>query len=197
MPPPPPGGRGRKGLIIGIVAGVVVLVLGVVAVLAFTVFDGDDDDPAAEDETSASADASRTDEPSEPAEEPTESDEIGMPVPSDLVDLTDSPEEDPTITARAFLDSLLEGNCLAVEGLSTPEYFASEFTDQDGCEAVAGDLELSNAEYTFDEPTIVGSYATVTGDVYAPTTGKTLDSTWLLNGSTGEWLINGYSYTEK
>ncbi|MBM0127656.1 hypothetical protein [Pimelobacter simplex] len=191
-PAPPTGGGGsKKGLVIGIVAGVVVLVLGVVAVLAFTVFKGDDDKPSAKDDTSESAEA--TDE----AEDPTE--ETDEPTETDETDDADVPTDDPTITARAFLDSLLEGNCLAVEGLTTPDYFASEFTDQAGCEAVAGDLEMSNAEYTFKdpEPTLDAYVVNVYGDVYAPNTGKTLVSTWALDGTTGEWLVSGYSYTEK
>ncbi|TNM50150.1 hypothetical protein FHP29_01055 [Nocardioides albidus] len=188
--PPSSGGGRRKGLIIGIVAGMVVLVLGVVAVLAFTVFDGDDDKASAKDDESsattddASDDTDETDEPTEETEE---------------TEGADLPEGDPTITARAFLDSLLEGDCLAVEGLTTPDYFASEFTDQAGCEAVAGDLEMSNAEYTFKEPepTLDATIVNVYGDVYAPSTGKTLDSTWALDGTSGEWLVGGYSYVEK
>lgn len=190
--PPAGGGGGKKGLIIGIVAGVVVLVLGVVAVLAFTVFKGDDDKPAAKDDTSETTEATdETEEPSEETEEPTDE-------PTETDD-SDVPTDDPTITARAFLDSLLEGDCLAVEGLTTPDYFASEFTDQAGCEAVAGNLEMSNAEYTFKdpEPTLDAYVVNVYGDVYAPNTGKTLVSTWALDGTSGEWLVSGYSYTEK
>ncbi|GAA4086998.1 hypothetical protein GCM10023066_21500 [Nocardioides kongjuensis] len=191
FPAPPAGGGGKKGLVIAIVAGAVVLVLGIVAVLAFTVFKGDDDKPAAKDDTSKTAeptdDATETDEPTD---EPTE---------TESTDGADVPTDDPTITARAFLDSLLEGDCLAVEGLTTPEYFASEFTDQAGCKAVAGNLEMSNAEYTFKdpEPTLDAYVVNVYGDVYAPNTGKTLDSTWALDGSTGSWLVSGYSYVEK
>ncbi len=191
FPAPPAGGAGKKGLVIAIVAGAVVLVLGIVAVLAFTVFKGDDDKPAAKDDTSKTAeptdDATETDEPTD---EPTE---------TESTDGADVPTDDPTITARAFLDSLLEGDCLAVEGLTTPEYFASEFTDQAGCKAVAGNLEMSNAEYTFKdpEPTLDAYVVNVYGDVYAPNTGKTLDSTWALDGSTGSWLVSGYSYVEK
>lgn len=200
--PPAGGGGGRRGLIIGIVAGVVVLVLGIVAVLALTVFDGDDEPSARDEETAQATDEAEepTDEASdEPTEDPDDSDGTDdTEDPSDdLTALGDGPDEDPNITARAFLDSLLEGDCLAVEGLSTPDYFASEFTDQAGCEAVAGDLEMSNAEYTFDDAIVVGSFATAHGEVYAPTTEKTLMSTWLLEGSTGEWLVNGYSYVEK
>lgn len=56
---------------------------------------------------------------------------------------------------------------------------------------------MSNAEYTFDEPVTLSTFSTVTGDVYAPNTGKTLDSTWILDGETGTWLISGFTYTEK
>jgi len=56
---------------------------------------------------------------------------------------------------------------------------------------------MSNAEYTFEDPTMVGDIAEVKGDVYAPNTGKTLVSTWALDGSSGEWLVSGYSYVEK
>ena len=68
-----------------------------------------------------------------------------------------------------------------------------------GCKAVAGNLEMSNAEYTFKdpEPTLDAYVVNVYGDVYAPNTGKTLDSTWALDGSTGSWLVSGYSYVEK
>ncbi|KAB2812494.1 hypothetical protein F9L07_12070 [Pimelobacter simplex] len=200
FPAPPTGsggGGGKKGLIIGIIAGVVVLVLGVAAVLAFTVFKDDDGDKKASDEKtsqSPSDDATTestdsTESTDEPTDEPTDTASTGG--------LGDAPSEDPKITAQAFLDSLLEGNCLAVEGLTTPDYFASEFTDQAGCKAVAGNLKMSNAEYTFEEPTTVGDIAEVKGDVYAPNTGKTLVSTWALDGSSGEWLVSGYSYVEK
>ncbi|WP_408897070.1 hypothetical protein ACJ5H2_19370 [Nocardioides sp. R1-1] len=173
----------------------VVLVLGVVAVLALTVFDGDDE-PSARDDASAqsSDDTDETDE----TDRPTEDTDDGSEDPSeDLTALGEGPDEDPNITARAFLDSLLEGDCLAVEGLTTPDYFSSEFTDQAGCEAVAGDLEMSNAEYAFEDAIVVGSFATTSGEVYAPTTDKTLMSTWMLDGSSGEWLVDGYSYIEK
>ena len=190
-PPTGGGGGGKKGLIIALVAGVVVLVLGAVAVIALVVLKDDDGDKKASDEkTSQTPSDDATTESSEPTDEPTESDTTETTG-------TDVPSEDPTITARAFLDSLLEGDCLAVEGLTTPEYFASEFTDQAGCKAVAGNLKMSNAEYTFEDPTINAQIAEVKGDVYAPNTGKTLASTWALDGSTGTWLVSGYSYVEK
>lgn len=194
-PPPNGGGGGKKGLVIGIIAGVLALVIAG-GVLAFVLLSGDDDDKssARDDDSSQSSSASESASESE-----SESESASAFTPSDPAtsDFLTAPTEDPTITSRAFLDSLLEGNCLAVEGLSTPAYFASEFTDQAGCEAAAGNLEMSNAEYTFDEPVTVGAFSTLTGDVYAPNTGKTLDSTWILDGTSGEWLVSGYSYVEK
>ena len=193
--PPPSGGGGKKGLIIAIVAGVVVLVLGVVAVLAFTVFK-DDGDKSADDKPTKAAESSKTTESTD-ATEPTETestDQVDLPTESTGLD---APAGDPKITARAFLDSLLEGDCLAVEGLTTPDYFSSEFTDQAGCKKVAGNQKMSNAQYDFQEPVVVGPIATVNGDVYAPSTGKTLVSTWILDGTSGDWLVSGYSYTEK
>ncbi|KRA38757.1 hypothetical protein ASD81_09180 [Nocardioides sp. Root614] len=190
---PPPSGGGKKGLIIGIIAGVLALVVAGAVVLILVLGgddDGDDNDSARDRDSSEST--SPSDESSESESESTPTEET-----SETSGFGDSPDEDPTIIARAFLDSLLEGDCLAVEGLTTPTYFSSEFTDQAGCEASSGDLEMSNAEYTFDDPTTFGSVSTVTGDVYAPNTGKTLDSTWILDGTSGSWLVSGYTYVEK
>lgn len=191
--PPPNGGGGRKGLVIGIIAGVLALVIAG-GVLAFVLLSGDDDDKssARDDDSSASNSASES-----PSESESASESAFTPSATESSDFLTAPTEDPAITARAFLDSLLEGDCLAVEGLSTPTYFASEFTDQAGCKAAAGNLEMSNAEYTFDEPVTIGSISTLTGDVYAPNTGKTLDSTWILDGTSGQWLVSGYNYVEK
>lgn len=190
--PPPNGGGGRKGLVIGIIAGVLALVIAG-GVLAFVLLSGDDDKSSArDDDSSASNSASES-----PSESESASESAFTPSATESSDFLTAPTEDPAITARAFLDSLLEGDCLAVEGLSTPTYFASEFTDQAGCKAAAGNLEMSNAEYTFDEPVTIGSISTLTGDVYAPNTGKTLDSTWILDGTSGQWLVSGYNYVEK
>ncbi|MBM9458598.1 hypothetical protein JK386_01645 [Nocardioides sp. zg-536] len=196
--PPPGGGGSKKGLIIGILVGVVALVVVAALVVVLVVSGGDDgdDDSVADDTSSATTSDSPTDSATDsPTATPTES------TPTEVVTseppVTNAPSGDPTITARAFLDSLLEGDCLAVEGLTTERYFVREFTDQAGCKRSAGNLEMSNAEYTFDEPVTVATISTVTGDVYAPNTGKTLASTWLLDGSTGEWLVSAYSYVEK
>lgn len=190
---PPPSGGGKKGLIIGIIAGVLALVIAGAVVLFLVLGNDDDGDDSARDNDSS--------ESSSPSDEPSESESESESTPTETTSETagfgESPDEDPTITARAFLDSLLEGDCLAVEGLTTPTYFSSEFTDQAGCESAAGNLEMSNAEYTFDEPTTFGPISTVTGDVYAPNTGKTLDSTWILDGTSGSWLVSGYTYVEK
>lgn len=191
--PPTGGGGGKKGLIIGIIAGVLALVVAG-GVILFLVLSGDDGD----DDKSARDGASSSQSPSESASEsPSESASFASPSAVETSDFLTAPTDDPKITAQAFLDSLLEGDCLAVQGLSTPTYFSTEFTDQAGCEAVAGNLEMSNAEYTFDEPVTIGAFSTVTGDVYAPNTGKTLDSTWILDGSSGTWLVSGYTYIDK
>ncbi|WP_435770666.1 hypothetical protein [Nocardioides sp. SYSU DS0651] len=192
--PPTGGGGSKKGLIIGIVAAVVVLVLAVGAVLFFVLGDDDDDNKTAkDDETSQSASSSPTSE--SPTTEAPPTTEV-PPTTETTTDGGQTPTDSPTIASQAFLDSLLEGDCLAVEGLSTPEYFKREFGDQAGCKANAGNLEMSNAEYTFDDPVITNTTALVTGDVYAPNTGKTLNSIWTLQASGGQWLVDGFTYTE-
>lgn len=200
FPPPPGGGGSKKGLIIGIIVGVVALVLALTLVLVL-VLGGDDDkdDKRASDDDSSQSDSPSADESSDFSSPTEDSSPSSLTSPTDGVSSysTETPAGDPKVTAREFLDALLEGKCTEVESLSTPTYFASEFTDQAGCQKVAGNLSMSNAEYTFDEPVTFGSFSTVTGDVYAPNTGKTLDSTWILDGSSGSWKVSGYTYVEK
>jgi hypothetical protein len=191
--PPTGGGGSKKGLIIGIIAGVLALIIAAVVVLVLVLGgDDDDDDKTATDDTTSET----TEDTESPSEDPSTEDTPTEIETSETGTGGEAPTESPTITSQAFLDSLLEGDCLAVEGLSTPDYFQREFKDQAGCKANAGNLEMSNAEYTFDDPVITDTSAIVTGKVYAPNTGKTLNSIWTLEASDGTWLVDGFTYTE-
>ena len=76
-----------------------------------------------------------------------------MTTPTDVTtppttDTGGGPTEDPTITAQAYLNSLVEGNCLAVEGLSTPEWWQATFGTQRRCERQSDNsAEMTTAVY--------------------------------------------------
>jgi hypothetical protein len=174
FPAPPTGGGGKKvGLIIGIVVAVLVLIGGGVTA-GIVLLGGDDDEDAKRPKVTKTitADTSPT-EPTEP-----ETSDVGVPT------------DDPTITARAYLDSLVTGDCLAIQGLSTPEWFSAEYGDQAGCQAEAGMAEMSGAQYDFEpsSPAEDGSQ-TIIADITGPD-GTTFVGTWTVVPSEDTWLVD-------
>ncbi|GAA4819191.1 hypothetical protein ACFQ0K_10565 [Nocardioides caeni] len=193
FPAPPAGGGGsKKGLVIGIIAAVAVLVL-IAGISLFFILrddDGDDDNRASDDssETSSSDDPSEggsSDASDEPSDDPS----------FETSDVTDPGSEvfgEPTTTAEEFTDAYIEGNCSLMESYSTTTWYQNEYGS--GCETLPDAPDMSSAEYTFDDPTIIGTTAVLTGELYIADSGETYTCTWNLDGTSGYWLVNEFSY---
>jgi hypothetical protein len=197
--PPTGGGGGKKiGLIIGIVVAVLVLIGGGITAAILLLGGDDDGDDDAKDpvtvtrtaETSATSDVTATATATEVTSSPTE-------VTSEPTDTGGLPAEDPQIVSQAYLDSLVTGNCLAVQGLSTPEWFSSEYGNQKGCKRASGNQSMSSAVYDFDEAVDNGDgtitqTATVTDS--SDTSGTEYTATWELepNDDNTAWLVDGF-----
>ncbi len=186
--PPPSGGGKKTGLIIAIVGVVLLLIAGAV-VAAFLVLGGDDDDDDAKDPVTATVTAESstpTDVTTPPTTDVTT--EVTTPTTSDTPTV---PTEDPTITAQAYLDSLVTGNCLAVEGLSTPEWFSTEYGSQRGCKKESPNADMSQAQYDFEKPSDNGDGTrTVIATVTAPDV--SFSATWIMTPSDDgtTWLVD-------
>ncbi len=106
------------------------------------------------------------------------------------------PTEDPTITAQAYLNSLAEGNCLAVEGLSTPEWWSSAYGSQRACKQDAGNQEMSSVTYDFPTDPVDngdGTYTIVaTVSDTTDTSGTTYTATWTVvpTDDNTTWLVD-------
>ncbi|MEZ0577143.1 hypothetical protein [Nocardioides sp. MH1] len=201
-PPPPPGGGygapptggggGKKvGLIIGLVV-LLVLLIGGGAWAAVAAFGGDDSDDSPKKTvtiTSTAPTAPSTDlSASTATSAPTE-----VTTPTEVTSSTAGgvPAADPQITARAYLDSLVTGDCLAVEGLSTPEWFSSEYGNQKGCKKASPNADMSAAEYEFQPAADNGDGSiTLVAKVTAPGTDG-FTATWSLvpNDDGSDWLV--------
>ncbi|WP_188111301.1 hypothetical protein [Nocardioides antri] len=201
-PAPPTGGGGGKklGLILGILGGVLLLVLILIAVLFWPIGlltddDGDDDaTPKVTRTITASTEASSpTTSPTEVTTTPTT--ELTTELTTDA---GTPPLEDAEITAIAYLNSLVEGNCLAVQGLSTEEWWGSTYGSQRACERDAGDQEMSTVQYDeFEEPVDNGdgSYTLVASvQDSTDTTGTTYTATWIVvpSDDNSTWLVNQF-----
>ncbi|KAA1421688.1 hypothetical protein F0U44_05280 [Nocardioides humilatus] len=200
FPAPPTGGGGKRiGLILGIVGAVVALII-IVAVVLVVVLGGDDDSDSPKKRVTITSTL-----PTEASTELTTPTEVTTP-PTEITTSastdTGFPTEDPSITAAAYLNSVLESNCLAVEGLSTPEWFASAYGDQKGCKKAGGDQDMSTAIYdTFSAPVDNGDGSvTITTTVTdsSDTTGTQYDGTWILvpTDDNTTWLVNGFQLVE-
>ena len=153
--PPTGGGGGKKiGLIIGIVVAVLVLVGGGTTA-AILLLGGDDDDKDARDKVTQTVTAD-TSVPTDVTTTPTDvTTDVTTPTEVSTPPTTEAggvPPDDPTFTAQAYLDSLVTGDCLAVEGLSTPEWFESEYGNQRACKRESPNADMSQAQYDFEDP---------------------------------------------
>jgi hypothetical protein len=199
FPAPPTGGGGGKKivLIIAIVVAAVVLIGGGITT-AILVLSGDDDSDDGDDArdrvtqtVQVSTDIPTTIDTSIPTSIPTS---LPTDISSILPPTTDAgaPTENPEITSRAYLDSLVTGNCLAVQGLSTPEWFESEYGNQRGCKQASPQAEMSGASYEF-QPTFDNGDGSVTviANVTAPD-GTAFTATWTLvpSDDSTTWLVN-------
>lgn len=197
--PPTGGGGGKKtGLILAIVGIVVLLIVGAV-VLFVVVLGGDDDDDEPKKkvtqtitaDTSSPTDGTSTDVPTDVVTDP--STDISTPTTTDT---GDAPTEDPEITARAYLDSLVEGNCLAVEGLSTPEWWQATFGTQRACERESrNSAEMSTAVYNSFEAPVDNGDGTVTlvADVTDSSDNTDYTVTWILTPDGDTWLVSAFN----
>lgn len=190
--PPGGGGGGKKVAIIValIVGGLVLLVIGG-SVLVYLLA-GDDDEDAKRPKVTRTVTA-EVSTPTTDLTVPTT--DITTPTTSDTAVV---PATDPQITARAYLDSLVTGACLAVQGLSTPEWFASEYGTRRGCQQASPNAEMSGALYDWGENVDNGDGTlTVTADVTAPDS-TVYDTTWTLvpsdDGTT--WLVDFFLLAE-
>lgn len=199
-PAPPTGGGGgrRIGLILGIV-GAVVLLLIIAAVVIVLVAGGDDDEEPKKRVTITST------LPTAPSTDLTSPTEVTTAPSTDASTSasTDSgfPAEDPSITAAAYLNSLVEGNCLAVEGLSTPEWWQATFKSQKACERQSDNsAEMSTAVYnSFEEPVDNGDgTVTLTADVTDSSDNTNYAVTWILapTDDNTTWLVDGFELVE-
>lgn len=209
FPPPPPfgapptgGGGGKKvALILGLV-GFLVLVLVAVAVLFWPVGllldddgdgDGDGDRPTVTQtitqETSDATTAPTTDLTTDLTTTATDTS-------APTTDGSTPSTEDAEITAMAYLNSLLEGNCLAVEGLSTPEWFSSAYGSQRGCKRAGGNQDMSTAVYDEFQAPVDNGDGTITlvATVTDSTDGTSYTATWILTPSddNATWLVDGF-----
>ena len=198
-PAPPTGGGGgrRVGLILGIVAAVVALIV-IAAVVLLVVLGGDDKSNDAKDKVTLT-----TTLPTAPSTDLTTPTDVTTAPSTDLTTDTSSgtsgfPTEDPSITAEAYLNSVLESNCLAVEGLSTPEWFQQAYGSQKACKKNGGGQDMSTAVYEpFAAPVDNGDGSvtlTTTVTDSSDTSGTKYTGTWILvptdDGTT--WLVNGF-----
>ncbi len=192
--PPTGGGGGKKvALIVGlIVAAVVLLVVGA-SVLIYLLAGDDDDDPRPKVTRTVTVD-------------PTDGTTDGTPPTSDVTTTTTDtgegpPPENAEIIARAYLNSLVMSDCLAVQGLSTPEWFESEYGDQSGCEEAGGNAEMASVDYQFDAPVdngdgTVGVTAIVSDST--DTSGTEYTATWTLVPSPDNtsWLVDSFALAD-
>ena len=202
--PPPPfgapptsgGGGGKKVLVIVAVVVAVVVLLIVGTAVALVAFSGDDDDkPKPKVTKTITAPTSDVTAPTTPS-----TTDLTTPPTTDLTTPatdTGAPAEDPTITAQAYLNSLVEGNCLAVEGLSTPEWWQATFGTQRRCERQSEDsAEMTTAVYNSFEDPIDNGDGTITlvGDVTDSSDGTDYTVTWILAPSDDNttWLVDGF-----
>lgn len=196
-PPTGGGGGGKKvAIILGVIGAVVLLVIAAAVVLVL-VSGGDDDEPRSKvtktitvDPTDGTTDGT-TDSTTPPTTEVTSTTTAGGTLSLDGAE----------IIARAYLDSLVTSNCLAVQGLSTPEWFSSEYGDEAGCEAAGGNAEMSSVDYEFGETVengdgSVGVEATVSDS--SDTTGTSYTATWTLVPSpdNSSWLVDSFALTD-
>lgn len=189
-PAPPTGGGGsKKGLIFGIIAAVVVLVLIAGTVLFLVLRDDDKDETRASDDSSATESTESSDEPTEEeteSDEPTDAETTGIPIGDEIYG-------EPTSVAETFTDAYIEGDCSLMESYSTPAWYEREFGT--GCTTLPDAPDMSSAEYTFDDPTEVGTVAILTGTLYIADSGDTYACTWTLDGSSGYWLVDEFQYS--
>jgi len=203
--PPPPfgapptgsGGGGKKlAIILGIIGALVLLVIAA-AVVIFLVVGDDDDDPRPKVTKTITVDPTTgtTDGTTDATTPPT-------------TDVTTTTTEGGTpsldgaeIIARAYLDSLVTSNCLAVQGLSTPEWFASEYGDQSGCEEAGGDADMASVDYEFETPVdngdgTVGVTAVVSDST--DTTGTSYTATWTMvpSADSTSWLVDSFALAD-
>jgi hypothetical protein len=201
-PPTGGGGGGKKtGLILAIVGIVVLLIVGAVVLFVVVLGGDDDDDDKGSDPTQVTATVTQSTDATTPTEvttTPTDVTTSPTDVTTSPTDTGGGPTEDPTITAQAYLDSLVEGNCLAVEGLSTPEWWQATFRTQQRCERQSEDsAEMSTAQYnSFEEPVDNGDGSvTVIADVTDSSDNTDYTVTWILvpseDGTT--WLVSAFN----
>lgn len=199
--PPTGGGGGKKlGLILGILGGVLLLVIVAIALLfwpvGLLVDDDDGDDDADRPKVTATV-TQTSDLPTSPSTELTSPTEVTTAPTTETTDTTGLPTEDPEITAAAYLNSLVEGNCPAVEGLSTPEWWQATFGTQRACERQSDDsAEMTTAVYnSFEDPVDNGDGTiTLVGDVTDSSDGTDYTVTWVLAPSPDNttWLVSSF-----
>jgi hypothetical protein len=192
--PPTGGGGGKKvGLIIGIIVAVLVIVGGG-ATAAILVLSGDDDEDADRPKVTATVTAS-TDVPTDvtsPTDVTTDvaspTDTTSAPPSTEPVSV---PTDDPTITGQAYLDSLVTGDCLAVEGLSTPEWWSSEYGSQRACKKESPNADMSQAQYDFEDPIDNGDGSqTLVATITAPDVSFTGTWTVVPSDDGTVWLVD-------
>lgn len=197
--PPTGGGGGKKIALILAIVGVLVLLVVGGAVAAFVLLGDDDDDG---DDAKDPVTITSTLDTSVPTD--TTPPTTGVTTSTPTEDTSSPPTtggpsaEDAEITAAAYLNSLLEGNCLAVEGLSTPEWFSSAYGNQRGCKRASGNQEMATAQYENFQASVDNGdgsiilVATVTDSSDA--TGTEYTATWILvpDDDNSDWLVNGF-----
>ncbi len=198
---PPTGGGGGKRIVIilAIVGVILLLIIGTAVALLVTRGDDDKDSerPKVTQTITAPTDVTTppTDVTTPPTDVTTSPTDVTTPPTTDT---GGAPAEDPEITARAYLNSLAEGNCLAVQGLSTPEWWASSYGSQRACKRDAGNQEMSSVEYQTVQDPIENGDGTVTliATVSDSTdsTGTTYTATWILAPSDDNttWLVSAF-----
>lgn len=188
--PPTGGGGGKKIALILAIVGVVVLLLIGGAVALFLVLGDDDDDTASDPpKVTATVTAESTDVSTPPTTDVTTPTDASSPPTTDTG--ATLPIDDAEITARAYLDSLVTGDCLAVEGLSTPEWFSSEYGNQRGCKQASPNADMSQAQYDFEAPVENGDgTVTLIATVTAPDV--TFTGTWNVVPSAdgSNWVVD-------
>ena len=201
--PPTGGGGGKKlAIILGIVGAVVLLIIAAVVVILLVAGD-DDDDPRPKVTQTVTVDATdgTTDSTTDGTTDGT-TDSTTPPTTeaTSTAGGTLSPEG-AEIIARAYLNSLVTSNCLAVQGLSTPEWFSSEYGDQAGCEAAGGNAEMASVDYEFGETVengdgTVGVTAVVADS--SDTTGTSYTATWTMvpSADNTSWLVDAFALAD-
>jgi hypothetical protein len=201
-PPTGGGGGGKRIFIILAIVGVILLIIIGTAV-ALVVTRGDDDDDKDSDRPKVTQTITAPTDVTTPPTDVTTAPTDVTTAPTDVTtppttDTGGAPTEDPEIVARAYLNSLAEGNCLAVQGLSTPEWWAAAYGSQRACKRDAGNQDMSSVEYQSVQDPIENGDGTITliatVSDSTDTSGTTYTATWILAPSDDNtvWLVSAF-----